>query len=60
MKGVYAAVGLHPIDLIDEAEDTVTMDGKLLYFQKSQEDFDQEISLVSTVSDKVVGLARLV
>jgi TatD DNase family protein len=41
-RGVYAAVGLHPIDLIDEAEDTVVMGGVPYTFKNRQEDFDQE------------------
>jgi len=41
-RGVYAAVGLHPIDLIDEAEDTVVMDGTPYTLKNRQEDFDQE------------------
>lgn len=41
-RGVYAAVGLHPIDLIDEAQDTVIMDGKSYTFKNRQEDFDKD------------------
>lgn len=41
-RGVYAAVGLHPIDLVDEAEDTVIMDGEPYTFKSRQEDFDED------------------
>jgi len=39
--GVYAAVGLHPIDLIEPAEDTVMMDGRPYTFKNRQEDYDR-------------------
>ncbi|MFA6918622.1 MAG: TatD family hydrolase [Patescibacteria group bacterium] len=41
-RGVYAAVGLHPIDLVDETEDTVIMDGAPYTFKNRQEDFDED------------------
>ncbi len=59
-RGVYAAVGLHPIDLIDEAEDTVMMDGKSYTFKSRQEDFDQEkYRQLARSSDKVVAIGEV-
>lgn len=53
-RGVYAAVGLHPIDLIDEAEDTVIMGGTPYTFKNRQEDFDQEKYRALALSSKKV------
>lgn len=53
-RGVYAAVGLHPIDLIDEVEDTVVMGGKPYTFKNRQEDFDQEKYRALALSSKKV------
>ncbi|MFA5020612.1 MAG: TatD family hydrolase [Patescibacteria group bacterium] len=39
--GVYAAVGLHPIDLIEPVADTVMMDGRPYTFKNRQEDYDR-------------------
>lgn len=40
-RGVYASVGLHPIDLIEGAEDTAIIDGRPQIFKGRQEDFDR-------------------
>lgn len=59
-RGVYAAVGLHPIDLIDEAEDTVVMDGQPYTFKNRQEDFNQErYRQLAQSSDKVKAIGEV-
>ncbi|MFA6526344.1 MAG: TatD family hydrolase [Candidatus Buchananbacteria bacterium] len=59
-RGVYAAVGLHPIDLIEDAEDSVMMDGKPYSFKSRQEDFDREKYLkMAQSSDKVKAIGEV-
>jgi TatD DNase family protein len=59
-RGVYAAVGLHPIDLIDDAEDTVIMDGQPYTFKNRQEDFDKEkYRQLAKSSDKVKAIGEV-
>lgn len=59
-RGVYAAVGLHPIDLIEDAEDTVVMDGKPYTFKSRQEDFDRGKYLkMAKSSDKVKAIGEV-
>lgn len=59
-RGVYAAVGLHPIDLIDEAEDTIVMDGQPYTFKNRQEDFDQDrYRQLAQSSDKVKAIGEV-
>jgi TatD DNase family protein len=59
-RGVYASVGLHPIDLVDEAEDTIVMDGEPYTFKNRQEDFDQEkYRQLAQSSPKVVAIGEV-
>lgn len=59
-RGVYATIGLHPIDLIDEAEDTIVMGGQPYTFKNRQEDFDQEkYRQMALSSPKVVAIGEV-
>lgn len=59
-RGVYAAVGLHPIDLIEDTEDTVVMDGKPYTFKSRQENFDRKKYLkMAKSSDKVKAIGEV-
>ncbi len=59
-RGVYAAVGLHPIDLIEGAEDTVIMNGQPYTFKSRQEDFDRAKYLaMAKSSDKVKAIGEV-
>lgn len=58
-RGVYAAVGLHPLHLIEEGEETVTIDGKPYTFKTAQEDFDADkYRELAKSSAKVVALGE--
>ncbi len=59
-RGVYVSVGLHPIDLVDEAEDTVVMDGVPYTFKNRQEDFNQDrYRKLAQFSDKVKAIGEV-
>lgn len=59
-RGVYAAVGLHPIDLIEDAEDTVVIDGQPQTFKSRQEDFDRvKYFNLAKSSDKVKAIGEV-
>lgn len=59
-RGVYASVGLHPIDLVDEAEDTIIMDGVPYTFKNRQEDFDEDkYRQLAKSSDKVKAIGEV-
>lgn len=59
-RGVYAAVGLHPIDLIEDTEETALIDGKLYTFKNRQEDYDEKKyrQLIQS-SKKVVAIGEV-
>ena len=58
-RGVYAVVGLHPLHLTEEGEETVTIDGKPYTFKTAQEDFDADkYRQLAQSSNKVVGLGE--
>lgn len=59
-QGVYAAVGLHPIDLIEATEETVTVDGKPFTIKNRQEDFDYaKYKDLAQSSDKVMAIGEV-
>jgi len=59
-KGAYAAVGLHPIDLIEPEEGTLIMDGKPVTYKNRQEDFDRAKYLeMAKSSDKVKAIGEV-
>jgi len=59
-RGVYAAVGLHPIDLIESTEETVEIDGQSYTFKNKQEDFDRAKYLaLAKSSDKVKAIGEV-
>jgi len=59
-RGVYAAVGLHPLHLVEEGEETVTIDGKPYTFKTAQEDFDADkYRQLAQSSEKIVALGEV-
>lgn len=59
-RGVYASVGLHPIDLIEPTEETVDIDGKPYTFKNKQEDFDRsKYYSLARSSDKVKAIGEV-
>ncbi len=59
-KGVYAAVGLHPIDLIDDTEESVLINDKFYTFKNRQEDFDKEkYRKLALSSEKVKAIGEI-
>ena len=58
--GVYAAVGLHPIDLMEESEETVSIDGQPYTFKNRYEEFDyQKYKKMALSSDKVKAIGEV-
>jgi TatD DNase family protein len=58
--GVYAAVGLHPIDLMEESEETVLIDGQPYTFKNRYEEFDyQKYKEMTLSSDKVKAIGEV-
>ncbi|MFA6593841.1 MAG: TatD family hydrolase [Candidatus Buchananbacteria bacterium] len=59
-RGVYAAVGLHPLHLIEDGEETVMLDGQPHTFKTAQEDFDPDkYRQLAKSSVKVVALGEV-
>ncbi|MEI6288079.1 MAG: TatD family hydrolase [bacterium] len=59
-SGVYASVGLHPIQLIDESEEVFFVDGQSQTFKNRQEDFDRDKYRQMVLSSKkVVALGEI-
>jgi len=59
-KGVYSAVGLHPIDLFDETEESVVIDGVEHTFKNRPEKFDYNFYRdLALSSEKVVAFGEV-
>ncbi len=59
-SGVYASVGLHPIDLLDDSEETVSIDGKPYTFKNRYEEFDYDkYKKMALSSDKVKAIGEV-
>lgn len=59
-KGVYAAVGIHPIHLIEDITETATFDNKEYSFTTKKEYFDYEkFKDLAQSSDKVVAIGEV-
>jgi TatD DNase family protein len=59
-RGVYVAVGLHPIDLMEESEETVSIDGQPYTFKNRYEEFDyQKYKKMALSSDKVKAIGEV-
>ncbi len=59
-QGVYGAVGLHPIDLFEETEDSVVLDGVKHTFKNRPEEFNPNFyRQLALSSNKVVALGEV-
>lgn len=59
-QGVYASVGLHPIDLIEATEETVVVAGQPQTFSNRQEDFDRaKYRAMAQSSEKVKAIGEV-
>jgi len=58
-KGLYAAVGLHPIHLVEDAEETLIIDGKSQAFKIVKEEFNYEKYRDLAENNKVVAIGEV-